>query len=110
MPPDALCPAPPSPEMAEYDSLLAELAENITPEDLDQLKSACKEDIPSERHEEIATSRDWFGFLEKHKKLDKGEEPLRPAQGLQRAPGGGGGCGRFQPGSGAGGGAAAWPF
>lgn len=58
--------------MAEYSSLLEELAENITNEDLDQLKSACKEDIPSERHEEIATGKDWFGFLEKHNKLDKG--------------------------------------
>lgn len=58
--------------MAEYSSLLEELAGNITNEDLDQLKSACKEDIPSERHEEIATGKDWFGFLEKHNKLDKG--------------------------------------
>lgn len=58
--------------MAEYSSLLKELAENITNEDLDQLKSACKEDIPSEKNEEIATSKDWFGFLEKHNKLDKG--------------------------------------
>ncbi|ETE72072.1 Astrocytic phosphoprotein PEA-15, partial [Ophiophagus hannah] len=57
--------------MAEYSRLLEELAENITNEDLDQLKSACKEDIPSERHEEIATGKDWFGFLEKHNKLDK---------------------------------------
>ncbi|XP_015683077.1 astrocytic phosphoprotein PEA-15 isoform X2 [Protobothrops mucrosquamatus] len=36
--------------MAEYSSLLEELAENITNEDLDQLKSACKEDIPSEKN------------------------------------------------------------
>ncbi|XP_054855125.1 astrocytic phosphoprotein PEA-15 [Eublepharis macularius] len=57
--------------MAEYSSLLEELAENITLEDLGQLKSACKEDIPSEKHEELATSQDWFRFLEKHKKLDK---------------------------------------
>lgn len=60
--------------MAEYSSLLDELAENITNEDLDQLKSACKEDIPSKKHEEISTCKDWFAFLEKHKKLDKGEE------------------------------------
>uniref|UniRef100_K7F9X0 Astrocytic phosphoprotein PEA-15 n=2 Tax=Pelodiscus sinensis TaxID=13735 RepID=K7F9X0_PELSI len=59
------------PEMAEYSSLLEELAENITNEDLDQLKSACKEDIPSEKHEEITTCKDWFSFLEKHNKLDK---------------------------------------
>ncbi|XP_044278549.1 astrocytic phosphoprotein PEA-15 [Varanus komodoensis] len=57
--------------MAEYSSLLDKLAESITNEDLDQLKSACKEDIPSKKHEEIATSKDWFSFLEKHKKLDK---------------------------------------
>uniref|UniRef100_A0A674J0K7 DED domain-containing protein n=1 Tax=Terrapene triunguis TaxID=2587831 RepID=A0A674J0K7_9SAUR len=59
--------------MAEYCSLLKELAENITNEDLDQLKSACKEDIPSEKHEAITTSKDWFSFLEEHNKLDKGE-------------------------------------
>lgn len=64
-------------EMAEYCSLLEELAENITREDLDQLKSACKEDIPSEKSEEIATSKDWFSFLEKHNKLDKGERAGR---------------------------------
>ncbi|KAH1179935.1 hypothetical protein KIL84_005985 [Mauremys mutica] len=57
--------------MAEYCSLLEELAENITNEDLDQLKSACKEDIPSEKHEAITTSKDWFSFLEEHNKLDK---------------------------------------
>ncbi|XP_026513788.1 astrocytic phosphoprotein PEA-15 [Terrapene carolina triunguis] len=57
--------------MAEYCSLLKELAENITNEDLDQLKSACKEDIPSEKHEAITTSKDWFSFLEEHNKLDK---------------------------------------
>ncbi|XP_010006892.1 PREDICTED: astrocytic phosphoprotein PEA-15 isoform X2 [Chaetura pelagica] len=33
--------------MAEYRSLLEELARNITAEDLEQLKSACKEDIPN---------------------------------------------------------------
>ncbi|KAM6112655.1 astrocytic phosphoprotein PEA-15 isoform X2 [Numenius arquata] len=36
--------------MAEYRSLLEELAQNITAEDLEQLKSACKEDIPSEEN------------------------------------------------------------
>ncbi|KAJ7307162.1 hypothetical protein JRQ81_009147 [Phrynocephalus forsythii] len=50
-------------EMAEYSRLLEELAENITEEDLDQLKSACKEDIPSEKHEEIATSKECPGPL-----------------------------------------------
>ncbi|KAM6309325.1 astrocytic phosphoprotein PEA-15 isoform 2-T2 [Podargus strigoides] len=42
--------------MAEYRSLLEELAQNITAEDLEQLKSACKEDIPSEESEAIATN------------------------------------------------------
>lgn len=55
--------------MAEYSALLLELAENITNEDLDQLKSACKEDIPSEKSDEITTCKDWFSFLEKHDKL-----------------------------------------
>ncbi|NXF55952.1 PEA15 protein, partial [Oceanites oceanicus] len=59
------------PAMAEYRSLLEELAQNITAEDLEQLKSACKEDIPSEESEAIATSHHWFTFLEKHSKLDK---------------------------------------
>ncbi|XP_053866519.1 astrocytic phosphoprotein PEA-15 [Malaclemys terrapin pileata] len=63
--------ASPGAAMAEYCSLLKELAENITNEDLDQLKSACKEDIPSEKHEAITTSKDWFSFLEEHNKLDK---------------------------------------
>uniref|UniRef100_A0A8B9QGU8 DED domain-containing protein n=1 Tax=Apteryx owenii TaxID=8824 RepID=A0A8B9QGU8_APTOW len=57
--------------MAEYRRLLEELAQNITAEDLEQLKSACKEDIPSEKSEAMATSHDWFAFLEKHSKLDK---------------------------------------
>ncbi|KAM9294643.1 astrocytic phosphoprotein PEA-15 [Gastrophryne carolinensis] len=57
--------------MEEYDAMLQELAENITNEDLDQLKSACKEDIPSEKSDEITSCQDWFGFLEKHDKLAK---------------------------------------
>ncbi|XP_069491535.1 astrocytic phosphoprotein PEA-15 [Ambystoma mexicanum] len=57
--------------MAEYSALLLELAENITNEDLDQLKSACKEDIPSEKSDEMTTCKDWFSFLEKHDKLAK---------------------------------------
>ncbi|XP_025032354.1 astrocytic phosphoprotein PEA-15 [Python bivittatus] len=72
----------PKREMAEYSALLEELAENITNEDLDQLKSACKEDIPSEKHDEIATGKDWFGFLEKHKKLDKGGEEQKGREDL----------------------------
>lgn len=64
--------------MAEYRSLLEELAQNITAEDLEQLKSACKEDIPSEESEAIATSHHWFAFLEKHSKLDRGETPPLP--------------------------------
>ncbi|XP_066842188.1 astrocytic phosphoprotein PEA-15 [Anser cygnoides] len=59
--------------MAEYRSLLEELAQNITAEDLEQLKSACKEDIPSGEGEAIATSHHWFAFLEKHSKLDKAD-------------------------------------
>ncbi|XP_075463866.1 astrocytic phosphoprotein PEA-15 [Ascaphus truei] len=57
--------------MEEYDALLQEIAENITNDDLDQLKSACKEDIPSEKSDEIASCQDWFSFLEKHDKLAK---------------------------------------
>lgn len=58
--------------MAEYGTLLQDLTNNITLEDLEQLKSACKEDIPSEKSEEITTGRAWFSFLESHNKLDKG--------------------------------------
>ncbi|NWY07800.1 PEA15 protein, partial [Nothoprocta ornata] len=57
--------------MAEYRRLREELAQNITAEDLEQLKCACKEDIPSEQSEAIATSHHWFTFLEQHGKLDK---------------------------------------
>ncbi|XP_053561042.1 astrocytic phosphoprotein PEA-15 [Bombina bombina] len=57
--------------MEEYDALVQELTQNITNEDLDQLKSACKEDIPSEKSEEITSCQDWFNFLEKHDKLAK---------------------------------------
>ncbi|NWX09403.1 PEA15 protein, partial [Caloenas nicobarica] len=60
-----------APAMAEYRSLLEELAQNITAEDLEQLKSACKEDIPSGEGEAIATSHHWFTFLEKHDKLGR---------------------------------------
>ncbi|RMC22713.1 hypothetical protein DUI87_00280 [Hirundo rustica rustica] len=42
--------------MAEYRSLLEELAQNITAEDLEQLKSACREDIPSGEGDAIATA------------------------------------------------------
>ncbi|TRY55744.1 hypothetical protein DNTS_016167, partial [Danionella cerebrum] len=34
--------------MSEYSNLLSDLSENITNEDLEQLKSACKEDIPDD--------------------------------------------------------------
>uniref|UniRef100_G7NWC7 Astrocytic phosphoprotein PEA-15 n=1 Tax=Macaca fascicularis TaxID=9541 RepID=G7NWC7_MACFA len=57
--------------MAEYGTLLQDLTNNITLEDLEQLKSACKEDIPSEKSEEITTGSAWFSFLESHNKLDK---------------------------------------
>uniref|UniRef100_A0A2K6G783 Astrocytic phosphoprotein PEA-15 n=1 Tax=Propithecus coquereli TaxID=379532 RepID=A0A2K6G783_PROCO len=62
---------PPNPVMAEYGTLLQDLTNNITLEDLEQLKSACKEDIPSEKSEEITTGSAWFSFLESHNKLDK---------------------------------------
>ena len=58
--------------MAEYGTLLQDLTNNITLEDLEQLKSACKEDIPSEKSEEITTGSACFSFLESHNKLDKG--------------------------------------
>uniref|UniRef100_H3A691 Astrocytic phosphoprotein PEA-15 n=1 Tax=Latimeria chalumnae TaxID=7897 RepID=H3A691_LATCH len=57
--------------MAEYNALLDDLMDNITNEDLEQLKSACKEDIPSDKSEEITCSKEWFNFLEKHEKLSK---------------------------------------
>ncbi|NXI43191.1 PEA15 protein, partial [Galbula dea] len=59
------------PAMAEYRRLLEELAQNITAEDLAQLKSACREDIPTGEGDAIATSQHWFDFLERHSKLDK---------------------------------------
>ncbi|KAJ3580938.1 hypothetical protein NHX12_017287 [Muraenolepis orangiensis] len=49
--------------MAEYSSLLSDLSENITTEDLRQLKSACKEDIPEGESDHIACSRDWPDLL-----------------------------------------------
>ncbi|KAI4578958.1 hypothetical protein MJG53_000834 [Ovis ammon polii x Ovis aries] len=57
--------------MAEQGTLLQDLTNNITLEDLEQLKSACKEDIPGEKSEEITTGSAWFSFLESHNKLDK---------------------------------------
>ncbi|XP_006902464.1 PREDICTED: astrocytic phosphoprotein PEA-15-like [Elephantulus edwardii] len=57
--------------MAEYGTLLQELTNNTTLEDLEQLKSACKEDSPSEKSEEITTGSAWFSFLENHNKLEK---------------------------------------
>ncbi|KAJ3585652.1 hypothetical protein NHX12_014371, partial [Muraenolepis orangiensis] len=42
---------------------------NITTEDLRQLKSACKEDIPEGESDHIACSRDWFTYLEERSKL-----------------------------------------
>ncbi|NXM73488.1 PEA15 protein, partial [Serilophus lunatus] len=64
-------PCPLSPAMAEYRSLLEDLAQNITAEDLEQLKSACREDIPSGEGDAIATGHHWFAFLERHSKLDQ---------------------------------------
>ncbi|XP_030920185.1 astrocytic phosphoprotein PEA-15 [Geospiza fortis] len=70
--------SPVSPAMAEYRSLLEELAQNITAEDLEQLKSACREDIPSGEGDAIATGHHWFAFLERHSKLDRGVTPVPP--------------------------------
>ncbi|NXR30219.1 PEA15 protein, partial [Zosterops hypoxanthus] len=64
-------PCPLSAAMAEYRSLLEELAHPLTAEDLEQLKSACREDIPSGEGDAIATGHHWFAFLERHSKLDR---------------------------------------
>ena len=63
--------------MAEYSSLLSDLSENITNEDLEQLKSACKEDIPEDQSNNITSSKEWFSYLEKNDKLAQGEAPDR---------------------------------
>ncbi|XP_058638872.1 astrocytic phosphoprotein PEA-15 [Onychostoma macrolepis] len=55
--------------MSEYSSMLSDLSENITNEDLEQLKSACKEDIPEDQSNSITSSKDWFSYLEKNDKL-----------------------------------------
>lgn len=59
--------------MSEYSSLLSDLSENITNEDLDQLKSACKEDITEDQSNTITSSKEWFNYLEKNEKLALGE-------------------------------------
>lgn len=59
--------------MAEYSSLLSDLSENITNEDLEQLKSACKEDIPEDQSNNITSSKEWFSYLEKNDKLAQGK-------------------------------------
>lgn len=64
--------------MAEYTSLLSDLSENITNEDLEQLKSACKEDIPEDQSNNITSSKEWFSYLEKNDKLAQGEEAAAP--------------------------------
>ncbi|XP_077356256.1 astrocytic phosphoprotein PEA-15 isoform X1 [Festucalex cinctus] len=56
-------------KMAEYNSLLSDLSDNITNEDLEQLKSACKEDIPEEHSNAITSCKEWFSYLEKNDKL-----------------------------------------
>lgn len=58
--------------MAEYSSLLSDLSDNITNEDLEQLKSACKEDIPEDQSNNITSSKEWFSYLEKNDKLAQG--------------------------------------
>ncbi|KAM3590093.1 uncharacterized protein V6R79_003750 [Siganus canaliculatus] len=69
--PPCRSPAPPPwpMTMAEYSSLLSDLSENITNEDLEQLKSACKEDIPEDQSNNITSSKEWFSYLEKNDKL-----------------------------------------
>jgi len=62
-----------SQRMSEYSSLLSDLSENITNEDVEQLKSACKEDIPEEQSNSIISSKEWFSYLEKNDKLTQGE-------------------------------------
>lgn len=62
-----------SQRMSEYSSLLSDLSENITNEDVEQLKSACKEDIPEEQSDSIISSKEWFSYLEKNDKLAQGE-------------------------------------
>ena len=59
--------------MSEYSSLLSDLSENITNEDLDQLKSACKEDITEDQSNTITSSKEWFNYLEENQKLAQGE-------------------------------------
>ncbi|XP_072910033.1 astrocytic phosphoprotein PEA-15 isoform X1 [Hemitrygon akajei] len=55
----------------QFAALLEDLSSNITSEDLAQLKLACKEDIPSDKNEELTCCKEWFSFLEKHDKLSK---------------------------------------
>lgn len=68
--------------MSEYSSLLSDLSDNITNEDLEQLKSACKEDIPEEQSNSITSSRDWFSYLEKNDKLAQGERNIKNILGI----------------------------
>lgn len=65
--------------MAEYSSLLSDLSDNITNEDLEQLKSACKEDIPEDQSNNITSSKEWFSYLEKNDKLAQGEVSNHPS-------------------------------
>ncbi|XP_060679401.1 astrocytic phosphoprotein PEA-15 [Hemiscyllium ocellatum] len=58
-------------ELVQFAALLDDLSSNITAEDLNQLKLACKEDIPSNRSQELTGCKEWFNFLEKHDKLSK---------------------------------------
>ncbi|XP_078594050.1 astrocytic phosphoprotein PEA-15-like [Branchiostoma floridae x Branchiostoma japonicum] len=60
--------------MSELDSetylqFLLDLTNLITSDDLEQFKTACKDDIPEEKVPELKTPRDWFMFLEKIEKL-----------------------------------------
>ncbi|XP_069797481.1 astrocytic phosphoprotein PEA-15 isoform X2 [Narcine bancroftii] len=57
--------------LGQFATLLEDLSSNITAEDLAQLKLACKEDIPSDKNDELTGCKEWFGFLQKHDKLSK---------------------------------------
>ncbi|XP_032962590.1 astrocytic phosphoprotein PEA-15-like [Rhinolophus ferrumequinum] len=56
--------------VAEYGTLLQNLTNNITLEDLEQRKSVCKEDVPSEK-KEITPGSARFSFLKIPNKLDQ---------------------------------------
>ena len=66
--PDGLYPVLSAPKST---GLSLRITTNITLEDLEQLKSACKEDIPSKNSEAITTESAQFNFPQSQSKLDK---------------------------------------